>query len=157
MNDMELEHLEAELRRVVPARPPEDFMARLKAAQPAAMRAARTEPPIRVRPSAGFELSAWLMRWLVPATALLIGMLVVWRVSLPGANAAPAMSADNVQIDEQLVSAFDTVAPLATGEPVRFRCRTWIDKVVLRDKERGVMIEQDTPRVEVIPVSFETY
>ena len=83
MNDMELEHLEAELRRVAPARPPEDFMARLKAAQPAA-RAARTELPVRVRYSAGFDLSAWLMRWLVPATALVIGMLVVWRVNLPG-------------------------------------------------------------------------
>ncbi len=156
MNDMELEHLEAELRRVVPARPPEDFMARLKAAQPA-MPEMRTELPVRARRSAGIDLSAWLMRWLVPATALLIGALVVWRVSLPGANAAPAMSADNVQIDEQLVSAFDTVAPLASGEPVRFRCRTWMDKVVLRDKARGVMIEQETPRVEVIPVSFETY
>ena len=156
MNDMELEHLEAELRRVMPARPPEDFMARLKAAQPA-MPAVRTELPVRVRPSAGFDLSAWLMRWLTPAMALVIGALVVWRVSLPSAKAAPALQADNVQIDEQLVSAFDTVAPLPSGEPVRFRCRTWMDKVVLSDKARGVMIVQQTPRVEVIPVSFETY
>jgi len=156
MNDRELEHLEAELRRVVLAPPPEEFMARLLAAKPA-MRAVRTKPLVRLRPSAWFDLSAWLMRWLMPATALLIGMLVVWRVNLPGANAAPALSADNVQIDEQLVSDFDTVAPLASGEPVRFRCRTWMEKVVLRDKARGVMIEKETPRVEVIPVSFETY
>ena len=156
MNDMDLEHLEAELRRVVPAPPPEEFMARLLAARPT-MPIAQTKPIVRARPYAGFDLSAWLMRWMLPATALVIGALVVWRVNLPGAKAAPALSADNVQIDEQLVSTFDTVAPLASGEPVRFRCRTWMDKVVLRDKERGVMIEQDTPRVEVIPVSFETY
>ena len=156
MNDRELENLEAELRRVVPAPPPEEFMARLLAAKPA-LPAVRTKPLVRLRPSAGFDLSAWLMRWLMPATAVVIGMLVVWRVNLPGANAAPALSADNVQIDEQLVSDFDTVAPLASGEPVRFRCRTWMDKVVLRDKARGVMIEKETPRVEVIPVSFETY
>ena len=156
MNDMELERLEAELRRVVPARPPEEFMARLKSARPA-MPSVRSEPAVKLRPPAGFELPTWLLRLLMPATALVLGALVVWRVSLPGVIAAPAMNADNVQIDQQLVSAFDTVAPLPSGEPVRYRCRTWMDKVVLRDKERGVMIVQQTPRVEVVPVSFETY
>jgi len=83
--------------------------------------------------------------------------LVVWRVSLPAAKAAPALKADNVQIDQELLSAFDTVARLPSGEPVRFRCRTWMDQVVLTDKQRGVVIEQRTPRIEVVPVRFETY
>jgi hypothetical protein len=92
--------------------------------------------------------------------------LVVWRLVLapPGnsskdgavADAAP-LKADDVQVREQLVSSFDAVAKLPTGEPVRFRCQKWVDQVVLRDKKRGVVIEQRTPRLEVVPVGFETY
>jgi hypothetical protein len=69
----------------------------------------------------------------------------------------PPLKADSVQIDEQLVGAFDAVGRLPSGEPVRFHCREWMDNVVLRDKTRGVVIEQRTPRVEVVPVRFETY
>jgi hypothetical protein len=69
----------------------------------------------------------------------------------------PPLKADSVQIDEQLVGAFDAVGRLPNGEPVRFHCREWMDNVVLRDKTRGVVIEQRTPRVEVVPVRFETY
>jgi hypothetical protein len=67
------------------------------------------------------------------------------------------LKADDVQIDEQLVSTFDAVAPLPSGEPVRFRCRQWLDEVVLRDSKRGVEVTRRVPRVEVVPVSFETY
>ena len=153
MNDSELERLEADLRRVVPARPPDDFLARLKAARPDC-NSRPLAKPTRL-PSLG--LRPWLLRWLIPATAMMTVGLVVWRVSLPAAKAAPALKADNVQIDQELLSAFDTVARLPSGEPVRFRCRTWMDQVVLTDKQRGVVIEQRTPRIEVVPVRFETY
>jgi hypothetical protein len=56
-----------------------------------------------------------------------------------------------------LVAAFDAVARLPDGQPVRFRCREWSDGVVLRDSARGIVIEQRMPRLEVVPVSFETY
>ena len=153
MNENELQRFEADLRRVVPARPPDDFMARLKAARPVceartSARAARL-PGITFRP--------WLLRWFIPATVIITVGLVVWRVTLPVAKGAPALKADNVQIDQELLSAFDTVARLPSGEPVRFRCRTWMDQVVVTDKQRGVVIEQRTPRVEVVPVRFETY
>jgi hypothetical protein len=78
--------------------------------------------------------------------------------SHPGsAEPRPALKADDVEFDQQLVAAFDAVARLPGGQPVRFRCREWADAVVLRDSARGIVIEQRTPRLEVVPVSFETY
>jgi hypothetical protein len=49
------------------------------------------------------------------------------------------------------------VAHLPNGEPVRFLCREWRDEVILRDPARGIVIERQTPRLEVVPVRFETY
>jgi hypothetical protein len=71
--------------------------------------------------------------------------------------AQPTIKADAVEIDQQLVAAFDAVARLPDGQPIRFRCREWSDEVVLRDSARGIVIEQRMPRLEVVPVSFETY
>jgi hypothetical protein len=73
------------------------------------------------------------------------------------AAAQPALKADNVEFDQQLVASFDAVARLPSGQPVRFRCREWADAVVLRDSASGIEVEQRTPRLEVVPVSFETY
>ena len=56
-----------------------------------------------------------------------------------------------------MVASFDAVARLPGGEPVRFRCREWADDVVVRDPARGIVIERRTPRLEVVPVSIETY
>jgi hypothetical protein len=67
------------------------------------------------------------------------------------------LKADAVEIDKPLVAAFDTVARLPGGEPVRFRCREWNDHLVMRDSARGVVFEQDVSRIEVVPVSIETY
>ena len=67
------------------------------------------------------------------------------------------MKADNVEIVEQLVATFDAVAHLPDGAPVRFRCSEWFDDVVLRDSSRGILIQHRMPRLEVEPVSFETY
>jgi len=71
--------------------------------------------------------------------------------------AAAGLVADDVQVDQELVSSFDVVAKLPGGEPVRFRCQKWRDQLVVTDKNRGVEIEQSSPRVEVVPVRFETY
>ena len=56
-----------------------------------------------------------------------------------------------------MVALFDAVAQLPNGQPVRFRCREWADEVVLRDPARGIVIERRTPRLEVVPIRFETY
>ena len=160
MNDSELEHFEAELRRIAPARPPAEFMTRLKQARPEPLRA--TTRPANSQPQSWLGLSQWLWRWFVPATALAGAALFVWWASArglgtPATLAVAPIKADNVQIDHELVSDFDTVAQLPSGEPVRFRCRTWMDQVVLSDKNRGLLVEHRSPRVEIVPVSYETY
>ena len=66
-------------------------------------------------------------------------------------------SADAVQVGHSLLASFDEVAQLPGGEPVRFRYREWQDEVVVHDATHGVVISQTTPRIEVVPVRFETY
>jgi hypothetical protein len=161
MNDHEQERYEAELRRTPPARLPEPFMARLLAAKPAA-EAAR---PARFQPTPGWPQWWRLWRWLAPAMALVVvGLIVSLRhVNLHSIAqqkplaAAYGLKADNVQVDHELVSSFDVVATLPGGEPVRFRCRQWKDQLLVTDKSSGVEIEQNSPRIEVVPVRFETY
>lgn len=109
-----------------------------------------------------------LFRWLAPVTgamAMLIG-LSVWhsfhstgkpRGQTFAVFAKPTSKADDVEIDRRLVAAYDAVAQLPDGQPVRFHCREWADNVVLRDPVRGLVIEQRMPRMEIVPVRIETY
>jgi hypothetical protein len=163
MNDSDHELFEAELRRLKPAMPPEDFMARLAEAQPLPC----TERLLAQR-QVQADVRRLLLRWLAPiaAAAAVVTALLVWRLPSSGdkpssrraaASVDSALKADDVEIDRQLVTAFDAVARLPDGAPVRFRCFEWADEVVLRDSVRGVVVEQRTPRLEVVPVSFETY
>ncbi len=163
MNDRDQNLFEAELRRLKPARPPGDFMARLAAA-----------PPIPAAPAAprfGLRWNApawWWFRRLAPvaASAALIVALTVshWAKSSAPApprsaltSTPPIFKPGDVEIDRQLVAAYDAVASLPDGEPVRLLCREWRDQVTLRDPARGIVIERQTPRLEVVPVRFETY
>jgi hypothetical protein len=152
----------ADLRRVAPARPPEEFMARLLAAKPS-VELRRAAQPRRANGPAAWA-RAW--GWLAAATAVLAAAAGLWRWHPPPGNggrqtnsalAVPALRAHGVQIDQALVWSFDAVARLPSGEPIRFRCREWMDQVVLSDRDRGVVFEQRAPRVEVVPVRFETY
>jgi hypothetical protein len=163
MNDGNHELFETELLRLRPAMPPEEFMVRL----------AQARPLLRAERNLGHRLvqvSVWrlLIRWLAPiaaATMVAVALLVWWLTSSPNkppqrfaaVPASPALKADDVEIDWQLVAAFDAVARMPDGEPVRFRCFEWADEVVLRDSARDVVVEQRRPRLEVVPVSFETY
>ncbi len=160
MTDTQPDTVEQELGRLRPAAPPPVLMSRLEAARPARGRAAApaTEEPAPLWPL--------LLRWLAPAGAMLIAAVLIWRAAPPiyresgglhKSKPTPAVVADAVEIQRELVKSFDTVAVLPTGEPVRFRCREWLDEVTLRDRDKGLVIEQRTPRVEVIPVRFETY
>jgi len=166
MNENEVERYEAELRGNSPAPLPEDFMARLRVARPVPTSAVRvvTKP-------------AWpgVWRWAAPALAAAVAGLLVVQAHQPGrAKEGPlalvtdnlprrdrartgGLKADYVEVDHELVSSFDLVATLPSGEPVRFRCRQWRDQLVVTDRTNGVEIEQDIPRVEVVPVRFETY
>lgn len=162
MNDLEHERLEAQLKRLMPARPPANFMARLVAAEPSAQ--VRPTPPQRT--VFGIEIWLRMLRWLAPATAVAVAAVIVWRVGLAPEDsprqlksiaAVPASNGDDVKIDHELVSSFDAVGRLPDGEPVRFRCQNWMDQVVLNDERSGMMVQQRTPRMEVVPVRFETY
>lgn len=178
MNENELERFEAQLRSVNPARPPAEFLQRLmsetavlvaeRRAQTAlavlAEQSEATATPETVRASAPAARSSWLplvLRWLVPATAVMALGAITWRANLRTGRgpetARTPVRADDVRIDQQLVSTFDAVAQLPSGEPVRFRCREWMDEVVLRDSRRGIEVARRVPRVEVVPVRFETY
>ena len=149
------------MRRQKPAAPPADFIARLTATEPTAQ---PQRPP--ARRSSLDALRQSLGWWLTPATAALIGVALVVRSQFgakPPERMAetvagiPAVKADALNIQSELVNTFDTVALLPTGEPVRFRCREWIDEVTLRDRASGLVVERRSPRVEVVPVRFETY
>lgn len=163
MNDSEQQLFEGELRRLAPASPPAGLMAKLAEA-----RVESNVAPLLRRSALDPQLFWRLLRWLAPAAALGAAavVLLVWapfhpesqrRANPPLVPSKSALKADGVEIDQQLVASFDAIARLPSGLPVRFRCREWADEVVLRDTARGIVIEQRAPRLEVVPVSFETY
>ena len=181
MNENEIQRFEEELRGVAPAQPPASLIARLKSARAAlddsdVAQATQADVSSKIaseksaapglRESVRVLLNSWILRYLVPAAALVIVAVIVWRVNFPPPRPAeiaaappttPAIEADNVQIDRELVSSFDTIAELPDGEPIRIQCRAWMDEVVMEDRNLGVVVEQRTPRVELVPVKFETY
>ena len=164
MKAFDPEEFEAELKRLRPANPPEKTTQDLLAALSSrlAQRPARS--------GTGFPAWSWacVLRWLVPAGAVAV-LCVTWYWSRPAlsqprprlpqiaASPRPVLKADKVEIDRQIVADFDVVANLPSGQPVRFRCEQWMDKVQWRDSAKGLVVEQTTPRLEIIPVRFETY
>ncbi len=128
MIDHELEEFERQLRQTRPARLPEDFAARLLVAEPKWKTSVVSKPVATGFPDY-LRMLRMSLRWLIPATAMAVAVMVAWQGSLPsahrplGSGAAPAMmKADDVKIDQRLVSSFDALARLPGGEPVRFRC-----------------------------------
>ncbi len=163
MNAPAPEPIETDLRRLTPARPPEDFLARLAAARPLP----RSELQ-RAFPQPSPQRPWWqLLGWLVPATAA--AAVVAWlNWPEPGSDSVPpgpsgaavtgpSLTADAVEVDRRLVAAFEAVAQWPGGEPVRFQCREWTEAVIVRDSARGVEIEQRTPHLEIVPVGLDAY
>ena len=172
LQDQELEAFEAELRNVKATPPPEALISRLLAVRP------RPGPAVIDLVQSEPQGYAWvrLLRWLAPATAL--GMLLfitlgrhpsppagrsgISSQQLQTASASLASvvqpgNPDEIEIGRKLVATFDAVAELPSGEPVRFRCQEWSDTTVFRDRARGIAIERSTPRLEIVPISFDTY
>lgn len=164
MTDREQKQFEAALRRTRPVKLPGELRSRLLAAAPP--KKARSAPPWPA-----LAVLGWLrvLRLAVPAAAVvLVITLVVWHsrprpeikgTASKGRNgmvAAAPLKADDVQIDHELVSSFDTLAKLPSGEPVRFRCNQWLDQITLSNKQ-GLVLQERTPRLEVLTVGFETY
>jgi len=124
-NEPELDRLEAALRAVRPRHRPLLSSPAEAGARPAP---AATRAQLTAVLRWGREFRPGLAgRLLIPATA--------WSspASWPGGASRPppaetgTLRADNVQINQDLVSTFDTVEPLPNGEPVRYRCASgWI-------------------------------
>jgi hypothetical protein len=164
VTDQEQQEFEAALRRTRPVKLPEELRSRLLAAAPP--KKARSAPPWPA-----LAVMGWLrvLRLALPAAAVVLAAaLVVWRnasTSKPTAStksgagilADAPLKADEVKIDEELVSSFDTVARLPGGEPVRFRCNQWLDEITLSNKAQGLVLQERTPRLEIVTVGFETY
>jgi len=161
MSERDYELFEAELHRLKPARLPDQLHARLEDLPPAALAQSEVRRPSRATAPGGW---LWL-RWLAPATVAVLAVLVVvsqgdhYRNTSPPAisPSVPSLWADQVEIDQQLLGSFDTVAEMPDGEPVRMRVHQWMDAVTLRDSASGVEVVQRTPRVRVVPVSFAVY
>jgi hypothetical protein len=183
MNEHDLGLFEADLQRLRPAKPSEEFLERLArtaASKPADPQVRPSNEGLRdrarmleSRPRQGFffrigapwRLPGWLAATAAAAAAVAFGLLT-WQAVGPtkalvthrlGRPAQRVLRADQVEIGQDLVATFDAVALLPSGQPVRFRCQEWSDQTLLRDTARGVVIEQRTPRLEVVPVCFETY
>ena len=166
MTDHEQTNFETALRGIKPAKPPDELIARLREAWP---KDCSAKAPRRI-----FAVPVFfrIARWGIPALAVALVSAVIWSGNFPPtshrprptssvqpstAAVVPALKANDVRIDEELISSFDTIARLPDGQPVRFRVRNWMDQVTLSDKTRGLVIESRTPRVEVVAVRFETY
>ena len=162
MMDSEPDRFERELRDLAPAKLPSDFQERLiRGWNP------RNQVPMpRQRARASAERLSWL-RWLAPAAAAVAAGIVALmhlRLSPPPVEkehrappATTALKASDIEINRRLVTSFRAVATLPSGEPVQVQCREWLDQVELRDSSRGVAIQQQTPRFEILPVEIETF
>jgi hypothetical protein len=152
---------ETELSSLRPAKPSREAMDQLERNLSPALSNASSLPASAPR-RRGLN---WIL-WLVPAAAAAaVGILLFGRWAavsikpLPTGESVsqPGLRADKVEIDRQLMTNFDAIAQLPSGEPVRFRCEQWMDKVRLRDSAAGLVVERSTPRLEIRPVRFETY
>ena len=152
MNDPELDQFESELRDLRPVPMPGRVRDRLLASVSSS----------RARES---NSSWWndYLRWLVPATAvaalafLVLSHTVLFQPAKPVLTSADSpLKADKVEIARQLLARFDAVGRLPDGRALRFRCAQWQDHVRLNDSAAGLLIERSSPRLEIIPIGFET-
>ncbi len=155
MKDREQNLMEVELQRLKPATPPPELMERMLAALPAA-----PAPRLETRAGTPRPTEWWWpwLRWLAPVSAIvLVAFVSLRQIPLALNHPVTGINADAVQISHKLMSAYDAVGELPGGEAVRFRVREWSDSTVMHDSARGLVVEQSKPRLEVIPVAFETY
>jgi hypothetical protein len=160
--DEEPERIEEGLRRIRPAAAPQDLMERLRAAR------LEMQPASRLAPRRNLHRASWFAGWrglaVAAGPAVAMVLLFVWLTPRPPYGPAKikisdlhGIKANAVQVGHSLMASFDAVAQLPGGEPVRFHCLKWQDDVVIHDDAQGLVISQSTPRVEVVPVRFETY
>lgn len=163
--DDELRALESELKHLRPRRLPLGFQERLLERSPEASPAT----PARPDRTLAFWRSWRRLVFPLSAGALAAVLLLVWPVRPPVPplktgdvqNVEPAFptpaSTDQVEFDSQLLASFDAVAELPGGIPVRFECRQYEDRVIFHHANADLTVERSVPRLEIVPVRFETY
>jgi hypothetical protein len=161
--------IETELKRLRPKAPPEDLVQRVLAVGHSRFREVRNSAEMRCDRATATLSWSWLKGWLLPAgsvAALVIAAAILVRLpsakptgtsAMAAATPATAVLADDVLIERNLTASYDAIARLPDGVPVRLFCEEWEDRVRFRDSTSGVVIERSIPRLEVVPVSFETY
>jgi len=166
MIDFDPQQFENELETLKPAKPSQQSLQRIRAELTYTSKFA---VPSGLPATTAINWNS-IFRWFAPVTAAAaIAVLLLLHFhrteiktppkSRPVASSStmPVLRADKVEIDRQFVADFDAVTELPNGQPLRFRCEQWLDKVRLRDSAAGLMIERTTPRVEIVPVRFDTY
>lgn len=170
MNDPELELFEKELSRLKPSAVPASLLSRLKdlgrgpARQPRPIGRASWFSGVswsllfgRVLPAAALPLVLFAGIWLSRPPGLSPESARPTEVASTSAPEAPAVGGEVVQIDETLLTAFEAVAEVPGRGPVRFRYSEWEDRVVVREPDTGMSVEQRRPRIEIVPVAYETF
>jgi hypothetical protein len=160
MSLQDWEAMEKELQRLDPAPLPGPFHRRLGSARPGT--AGASTPRLSPRmPSNPLDWSVF-WKWALPATAMLA--LVILGLHRLGQPPKPdfvrpvklsGLTADQVEIDRQLVNAFEGLAQLSDGQPLRFRCYDWVEHIRVRDSTQGVVFERNEPHREIIPVRYD--
>jgi hypothetical protein len=162
MNEFDPEQFEAELKTLRPASPPPLMLEHLEEKLPFRSRGLARYLLWR---SVRREPGHW--RWFTAAAGATAAVFLLFVLAndrpvspdnRPRFTASRSgFKADKVEIDRQLIANFDAVARLPSGEPIRFRCEQWTEKVRLRDSGAGLVLEQTSPRLQIVPVSLEVY
>jgi hypothetical protein len=140
MND----DLESRLERLRPAKLPSDLMARLTAARPQA-------PAPKPRPT-------W-WRWLAPAFAATVAIVVHFRTQLPEEVPAslPAQTAQIISRDT-LISTRDVGVILsADQQPYRLMELQWFEERELPGGANAAQVQVAQRRHQFVPVALEIY
>lgn len=161
MTESEERHWESELRRAAPAPVPAELLEKLRKAAASSKRSAghSLHPFVVLRLVRGWywaALSSLAIVVCLLAFPALRGSHSKEIAHSPASGPAPARL-PVVLVDHALVSTYEAVAEMPGGLPVRFQCRKWMDKVEMRDAQGGLVVEQSTPRLEIVPKCLETY
>jgi hypothetical protein len=158
MSPKEWKTMEDELLRLKPAPLPDEFQQRLRAAFTASVQNLPPTPRVSLRSIHWF----WRLKWVAPAAAA-VALAWIWlprsgmtdKPVLASVAAMPGLTVDRIEIDRQLVDAFEGLAQLPDGKPLRFRCYNWVDHIRMRDSAQGVEIERNEPFREIVPVRYD--
>ena len=155
---------ENELRRIKPAAPSPELMARLRATLPASTRPAPA-PQLEVRPV--LRVRFWLHLALPLAAAAALSLMMLRSPapqpgpvvpSTPIQTAAVAPSAHQVESSDYLLGARELgIVRSPDGKPYRVVQCVGVSKQVWENETDGQRVVKDLPQQQVLLVAMDTY